>query len=715
MAHSKSAKKRVRQNEEQRLRNRHHRSRLRSAIKKLRAAVSAGDKDASQEQLPRTIALLDRMAGRRVIHRNAAARTKSPPLPPGRQVGTGLERRSPDRHRGAPHRAHRPARAVLHAAHVVTQTGTAVLHRAHRPARAAPPHREDWRAAHVVKQPSLAAPRSPRAYDSTHARNPPPRRRPPARCTRLGGLRHGRTGGDRRGAGGLGDGDSGSLPGRAPRRTDARDRTGARGLRPDGHRGARHRHLAGEPGPRRRRTLDLRPGAGDRPRRLRQPAQLPPRRLGHPLHGGAGPAPDRDHAPRGDRRSGVGRGSGRTANPHRGERVLTAPDPRTGGLLRDPRAPRQAVPVALRPFRRTGGADLRHRRTGGVLRVGERTRRRDVHAWAIRRTLQVGDALSGEIRIVAENPGRSIHRIPETEEISFVRKVSDGEWWLERLDPAAGTAMRITRTLPGREDYAWTPEGEILMGDGSRLFSWSEGSDWTEIADLSRPRCRGHHPSRREPGRRPHRDRRQPPGRLSRVPAWNAGRFSRERPPDRHARRPPPGELARRARRNSNRSQGAPGLERQPPLPHTIPTMRGILVSGCAVLLLLAACGPDRPEQGTLPPLHYLATADQAGPVAYRDPVGAISPDGNWLATLERGQVRIAPAAGGAAQRVGPGTASIRYLAWLRTAAGCWCTRTSSTGAARSGGSTTAPTAAAGRCGPTVRRTPAPRPARWPS
>ena len=77
MAHSKSAKKRVRQNEEQRIRNRHHRSRLRTAIKNLRAAVAAGDKDASQEQLPRTIALLDRMAGRRVIHHNAAARTKS--------------------------------------------------------------------------------------------------------------------------------------------------------------------------------------------------------------------------------------------------------------------------------------------------------------------------------------------------------------------------------------------------------------------------------------------------------------------------------------------------------------------------------------------------------------------------------------------------------------------------------------------------------------
>ena len=100
-------------------------------------------------------------------------------------------------------------------------------------------------------------------------------------------------------------------------------------------------------------------------------------------------------------------------------------------------------------------------------------------------TLQVGDALTGEIRIVAESPGRSIHRIPGTAAISFVRKVSDEEWWIERLDPAAGTSERVTRTIPGREDYAWTPEGEILMGDGGRLFAWSEGSDWTEVADFS--------------------------------------------------------------------------------------------------------------------------------------------------------------------------------------------------------------------------------------
>ena len=100
-------------------------------------------------------------------------------------------------------------------------------------------------------------------------------------------------------------------------------------------------------------------------------------------------------------------------------------------------------------------------------------------------TLQVGDALTGEIRVVAERPGRSIHRIPGTEEISFVRKISDEEWWIERFDPAVGTSERITQTLSGREDYAWTPEGEILMGDGGRLFAWAEGADWTEIADFS--------------------------------------------------------------------------------------------------------------------------------------------------------------------------------------------------------------------------------------
>jgi len=100
-------------------------------------------------------------------------------------------------------------------------------------------------------------------------------------------------------------------------------------------------------------------------------------------------------------------------------------------------------------------------------------------------TLQVGNAVTGDLLVVAENPGRSIHRIPGTEHLSYVRMIADDEWSIERLDPATGVSERLTLTLPGREDYAWTPDGGILMGDGQTLRTWRADSGWTEVADLS--------------------------------------------------------------------------------------------------------------------------------------------------------------------------------------------------------------------------------------
>ena len=99
-------------------------------------------------------------------------------------------------------------------------------------------------------------------------------------------------------------------------------------------------------------------------------------------------------------------------------------------------------------------------------------------------TLQVGDALSGEVRTVAENPGRSIHRVPGSGDISFVSKVAEDEWWIERLNPVTGETARLTAPPPGREDYAWTPEGEMLIGDGAKLLAWTEDAGWWEVAHL---------------------------------------------------------------------------------------------------------------------------------------------------------------------------------------------------------------------------------------
>ena len=72
-----SAKKRMRQNETERLRNKSRRTRLRGSLRKLDEAIEAGDIDAVQAQWKEAQALLDRTARLGVIHPNQAARKKS--------------------------------------------------------------------------------------------------------------------------------------------------------------------------------------------------------------------------------------------------------------------------------------------------------------------------------------------------------------------------------------------------------------------------------------------------------------------------------------------------------------------------------------------------------------------------------------------------------------------------------------------------------------
>lgn len=77
MANTKSAEKRHRQNLQQRSRNRAHRSRLRTAIKNLRAAMTSGDAAAAEALLIQTFSVIDKIAQKKVIHPNAASRYKS--------------------------------------------------------------------------------------------------------------------------------------------------------------------------------------------------------------------------------------------------------------------------------------------------------------------------------------------------------------------------------------------------------------------------------------------------------------------------------------------------------------------------------------------------------------------------------------------------------------------------------------------------------------
>lgn len=77
MASHASALKKNRQDQKRRLRNRAHTSRLRTQMKKMSEALQSGDAAAAAGLMTETVALVDRTAKHRVIHRNAASRTKS--------------------------------------------------------------------------------------------------------------------------------------------------------------------------------------------------------------------------------------------------------------------------------------------------------------------------------------------------------------------------------------------------------------------------------------------------------------------------------------------------------------------------------------------------------------------------------------------------------------------------------------------------------------
>lgn len=77
MATHKSALKAHRQSLKNREHNRQFRSRLRGALKEIRAAVERSDLSAARNSLKQTVSLIDKMVGKGIIHRNAAGRYKS--------------------------------------------------------------------------------------------------------------------------------------------------------------------------------------------------------------------------------------------------------------------------------------------------------------------------------------------------------------------------------------------------------------------------------------------------------------------------------------------------------------------------------------------------------------------------------------------------------------------------------------------------------------
>jgi hypothetical protein len=84
-----------------------------------------------------------------------------------------------------------------------------------------------------------------------------------------------------------------------------------------------------------------------------------------------------------------------------------------------------------------------------------------------------------------ENIGRSLHKIPGNEQISYISKKTE-PWTIIAINPLTEKKEVITETLEAVEDMTWTKDGTILMGKDDLLYQFKKETGWLQIADLTK-------------------------------------------------------------------------------------------------------------------------------------------------------------------------------------------------------------------------------------
>lgn len=84
--------------------------------------------------------------------------------------------------------------------------------------------------------------------------------------------------------------------------------------------------------------------------------------------------------------------------------------------------------------------------------------------------------------VLAENIGRSLHKIPGQNAMSFLQRISDKQYVIKKYDLYTGIINSIIPALPGQDQLCWLQNGVVLMSDGSKFFSYQENS-FTELRD----------------------------------------------------------------------------------------------------------------------------------------------------------------------------------------------------------------------------------------
>jgi len=102
--------------------------------------------------------------------------------------------------------------------------------------------------------------------------------------------------------------------------------------------------------------------------------------------------------------------------------------------------------------------------------------------------MRIADMKTQKAETVVWNIGRCIAKVPGTEQISYVEKVTPSEWYIKAWYPDTKKSAFLMKTLEGSEDYAWTPDKKLLMEKNGKLYISDpyKAELWKEIADFNR-------------------------------------------------------------------------------------------------------------------------------------------------------------------------------------------------------------------------------------
>jgi len=102
-------------------------------------------------------------------------------------------------------------------------------------------------------------------------------------------------------------------------------------------------------------------------------------------------------------------------------------------------------------------------------------------------SLQLAHVSTGDTARIEERIGRCLLKIPGKNALSFVHKRTPTDWDIKQLDLQTLKITGIAPALTGSEDFVWTPDGTLLMCQGTALYQFNPTSSlrWTQLADFS--------------------------------------------------------------------------------------------------------------------------------------------------------------------------------------------------------------------------------------